>query len=469
MKSPLSRLHAWWKKINVEAAGPLRGRYSCGTLHYTPAGLAFLFAWLLWGDFTFTLMESMPSLLNMQLKDHGVDNRTIAILTTTLFQVCNMALNPVISTYSDRYRSPWGRRRPLLMFATPFVAVFLTLIPWAPEVTAALQKIGIVRALFDQLPFAPLVLIFGILIFSFQVFNMFISTIYYYLIPDTVPEAFIGRFLGYFRIFGILAGILFNWFIFGHAREHMRLLFAVFSILYAISFIMMCWRVREGEYPEIREEKGHWFSPVRNYVVQCFGKLRHWLIFLAYGSIIWASATSVFVLFFYRDQIGLTETEFGRLMTATLLSNLLLSVPFGSLIDRLGSHKSLIIGLSFGILFSLICFSVIQDRSTAFVFGFLLSIPGSLISLAMFKWTVDMYPRETYGQFASAGAMVGALGLALLSPLAGVVIDKLGNYYRLCLIVPAVCYGLSLIFCIALHNWPSGDHAGDSPSPAEAS
>lgn len=32
--------------------------YHCGTLTYTKAGLFVLFAWLLWGDFCFTLMEA---------------------------------------------------------------------------------------------------------------------------------------------------------------------------------------------------------------------------------------------------------------------------------------------------------------------------------------------------------------------------------------------------------------------------
>jgi hypothetical protein len=38
--------------------------YRCGTLTYTKAGLFFLFAWLLWGDFCLHLVgAAMPSVL----------------------------------------------------------------------------------------------------------------------------------------------------------------------------------------------------------------------------------------------------------------------------------------------------------------------------------------------------------------------------------------------------------------------
>ena len=58
--------------------------FTCGTLRYTPATLAILFGWLLWGDFTMTLMEGMPGLLGMQLKDHQISNQAMAVLTVSL-------------------------------------------------------------------------------------------------------------------------------------------------------------------------------------------------------------------------------------------------------------------------------------------------------------------------------------------------------------------------------------------------
>ncbi len=444
-----------WFCGDVIAPGGTQNVLTCGTLRYTPATLVVLFGWLLWGDFTLTFMESLPGLLVMQLKDHKeISNEAIVILLSTLATVCNIVLNPVISYSSDRHRSRWGRRRPFLMFATPFVALFLITIPWSPEITTGLLKLDWARSILSLFPLAPLVLVFGFLIVGFQVFNMFICTTYFYLIPDTVPEPLIGRFYGLFRVFGLLAYIGFTWFLGGQAHQHMKLIFALFAGLYAVSFILMCVKVREGDYPEIKEEHGRWYSPIKNYFGECFGNLRNWVIFLAYAAIQWASCAGVFTLLFYRDQIHLTETEYFRLASASSVACLLLSMPFGALVDRLGSQKSLMIGLCSGIVICLTSFLFIHSRTSAFILGFMMQVPVFVIILALNKWTVDMYPRTQYGQYGSAGAIVGAVGIMLLGPLAGKLVDLLDNYYRLCLIAPGIFYALCLVFNLILFRWP---------------
>jgi MFS family permease len=454
MRRFLARRISKWFLGNAAAPGAAQDQFTCGTLHYTPAALAVLFGWLLWGDFTMTVMESMPLLLGMQLKDYALSNTIITILMVSIPTLSNMALSPVISYTSDRYRSRWGRRRPFLMVFTPFAALFLILIPWAPEITTAALKLGWIRFILGLFPAAPIVLMFGVLILGYSVFNIFINTTYCYLLPDTVPEPVYGRFCGLFRVFGTLAVLLYNFLLFGYAHAHMRLLFAIFAGIYAVSFMLMGWKVREGEYPEIQEEHGCWYSPIKNYFGECFGHLRNWLMFLVYGSVCWASAANVFSLYFYRDQIGLTEKEIGWLAGTASAATLLLSVPFGVIIDRIGSQKSLMIGMSAGVVISLICFLGIHSRPTAFILGFLMNVPVFLAFLAMGKWLVDMYPRAQYGQFASAGAIVGAAGSALLSPLIGKLVDVLGNYYRLCLIVPGICYALCIVFSLILYHWP---------------
>jgi Na+/melibiose symporter-like transporter len=464
----LDRVRKWFLgDVTVSAA--TEGQFTCGTLHYTPAALAILFGWLLWGDFTMTLMESMPGLLVMQLADYPkiISNTAISMLMVMIGQVFNVMLNPIISYSSDRHRGRWGRRRPFLMFATPFVTLFLILIPWSPEITAALTRVGWVQAVLRLCPIAPLVLTFGFLIVGYTVFNMFIATTYYYLLPDTVPEPFIGRFYGLFRFFGYLAGIIFNVFIYGHAHAHMKLLFAIIGGIYAASFMLLSWKVREGEYPEAKEDRGHWYSPLKNYTGQCFGSVRNWLIFLVYGATQWGGVAGVFSLLFFRDQIGLTETEFGWLGGIALGANMLLSVPFGVLVDRLGGQKSLMIGLLCSVVVGMGCFFGIHDRTTGFILGFLVNVPYFLINAAMWKWMVEMYPRAQYGQYGSAGAIVGAAGAALLSPLVGKLIDVMHNYYRLHLLVPAICNALCLAFCIALFRWPRPETAEDRvPSAA---
>ena len=44
------------------------------------------------------------------------------------------------------------------------------------------------------------------------------------------------------------------------------------------------------------------------------------------------------------------------------------------------------------------------------------------------KWLIDLYPRERYGQFGSAGAMVSSIGAALIGPLCGLFFDYVKDY-----------------------------------------
>jgi hypothetical protein len=85
--------------------------YHCGTLTYTKVGLVVLFAWLLWGDFCFTLMETVvPSVLPLKLKALGCSNLVMGLILSTIPGLLNMTICPYVSFKSDRYRSKWGRR-----------------------------------------------------------------------------------------------------------------------------------------------------------------------------------------------------------------------------------------------------------------------------------------------------------------------------------------------------------------------
>ena len=107
-------------------------RFKVGTLIYSKAGLITLFLFLLWGDFCFTLMETVvPSIMPLKLNAMGASNWALGLIVTTIPNLMNTAINPFISFRSDRFRSKWGRRIPFLAGATPFLVVFLILLGYA--------------------------------------------------------------------------------------------------------------------------------------------------------------------------------------------------------------------------------------------------------------------------------------------------------------------------------------------------
>jgi maltose/moltooligosaccharide transporter len=406
-------------------------RFSVGTLAYSRAGLVTLFSWLLGGAFILNVMENvMPSLLPLVLRDNGASNKAVGFIVSSLYMLANAIASPVIGYKSDRFRSRWGRRRPFILFTTPFVVVLLALIPFAPAITRALGGVGLLDSFFKNSPVTILVAVSAILVAAFQVFNMFVSSVYYYLVVDVVPEAFIARFYGLFQIFAYSGLFVFQYFIFGMAKTHMHEIFVGIALLYGIFITLVCLKVKEGEYPPLKKEDKSdcWWSGIRTYAGECFGHTIYWGVFFVYGVYIWSNVSNVFLVFLFRDQMGLTLDQIGKVNAYVGVFSMIIIYPLGILIDRLGSHKSLIAGM--------ICYCVIRLASFFFIHGywsllmwhFLWMIPFSLLNLSLLKWTVDLYPRKLYGQFGSAGAMVSSGGAILLGPICGYFFDLIHDY-----------------------------------------
>ena len=405
-------------------------QYSVGSLVYTRFGLISLFGWLLWGDFIYNLMESLvPLLMPVLLKDHGASNRETVIIVSTLGMVANAVLCPIISFKSDRYRSKYGRRRPFILFTTPFVVLFLSLIPFSPDIAQSMSGTMVANFITRISGLTLVIIIFGIFAIGFHIANMFISSVYSYLIPDVVPPELMGRFLGLFRVFGSFGAMAFHYFVFGWAEHYMREIFVGCAIIYGVVITLMCLRVKEGAYRDLITTQGlSWWSGIWTYARECFGKQYFWWAFLTYSIFSWTLTANTFSTFFYRDELGFSLDAIGKMTTVTLVILIITAYPFGMIVDRYGPQRVLIVGFALSSLFSIMLFIFGRDKGSAEFWTIARSVPWSLTGLAALKWPIEIYPRERFGQFCSAGALFCALGGMVLGPLCGMLIDFVGSY-----------------------------------------
>lgn len=86
--------------------------YTVGTLRYGQRELVWLFFWLMWNDFAIMLIESVNGVGQFIMRDQGATLMEIALVNSVGFFL--PWLNPLVSTWSDRHRGRWGRRRPFL-------------------------------------------------------------------------------------------------------------------------------------------------------------------------------------------------------------------------------------------------------------------------------------------------------------------------------------------------------------------
>src|SRR5580765_6898830 len=77
---------------------PKQKTWRVGTLTYTTAGLVALFAWLLWGDFAWSLKDrAVPPVVQLLLKKFNATDLILGVLTGSLPAAIGLFLGPIIS------------------------------------------------------------------------------------------------------------------------------------------------------------------------------------------------------------------------------------------------------------------------------------------------------------------------------------------------------------------------------------
>jgi len=248
-------------------------RYRCGSLVYTKATLAMLFGWMVWGSICFDLFEQHGgyTIMNLYLQDNfRVSNLTVNILFNVIPMIMGTIMTPIISFKSDRTRTRWGRRIPYILFTAPLLAAFAAAIGFSDDIIRYCKAYVPETALIN--PFTVALFVIAFLTIGYTFFNEFVGCVYYYLLPDVMPRAFIGRYQGVARMVSTGSGILVNLYIIPYQLTHIKAIHVGLAILYVVGFTILCLFVKEGEYPPVEDvtEETKFMDQVRLYFRECF-------------------------------------------------------------------------------------------------------------------------------------------------------------------------------------------------------
>ena len=396
-------------------------RLHVGTLKYTMAGLMWVFVWLLWGDFCFTVMEYVNnSIVPLRLRELNAPDWAQPIIMTTVPSIINFTMNPVISTASDRHRGRWGRRIPFLLFSAPFLAGTLALMAFSPELGARLHSL--VGAWGGWGVAGVSIFTVGLLMATFKVFDMFVNTTFWYLFNDVVPQAFMARFMGMFRVVASSAAMIYNGFFFEHAITHMRAIYLGAAGIYLVGFSLMCLMVKEGEYPPPlpRPTNSHnvfkrVLAEMKTYVRQCLCH-RLYVYYFAMGMFMTLSNAIIIFNLYLNLSLGISMKQFAMMATGIQFMLLIMNYPAGALADRFHPIRVWVWMLS--------CLLVIVPLNFIWVFTNFtpdqafhvmialtaIDLPFSVLLGAVgLPLMMRLLPREQFGQFCSFNALAGAL------------------------------------------------------------
>ena len=446
--------------------------YQAGTLRYTVRQIVALFAVLLCGDFCAMAFESIfGPFMPLYLKDFGASSTVIAILTTSSAGLMNLLFLPNLSMWTDRARTRWGRRIPFLLWATPGAVASLVLIAYAPDMAAGLHRTlpsaGIV-------PLATLTLgVLAVLVMLWHFFNMILVNVYNFLLRDVVPLELMPRFLACFRLVGTAGHFVFQWFLYGHMMAHPKLLFLGLGLVFLASYLAICARVREGDYPPPPSERR---GPRRSFVDYFREGLSVPLYrnyFLAYAVVLFGSSpVGPFLTLFARHSLGLSLDQMGKVTAWATLASACLFVPVGRLCERFNPFAVGLASLALGAVVRVGAFFLVHGHASWLVYSIAVTVPNVAWNLAVLSSTMVLFPPEKFGQFSSGLNVVGYGGLVLSSSLVGGFMDLVHDDYRMALLLSFSGHALALIPLILVYrDWKRRGGPGGyvPPSPRTAS
>lgn len=457
--------------------------WKCGSLVYTKRGLIALFGWLLWGDFCFTFMEAVvPSILPLHLRNLGASNTLIGIVLTTLPGIFNVTITPWVSFKSDRHRSRWGRRIPFMLFTLPFVALSMILIGFSDQIGAWVHSSFMSDSVIQQAK--VVIVILTVFAAMFELFNMFVSSVFWYLFRDVVPETHLSQFNAYFKVIGTTTATLYNFFIFKYAESHMTEIYVGGALLYAIGFGAMLLNVKEGEYPPVTDvtEKTTWKEKIQLYVRECFTLRYYWDIFLWQTFQAMSFACGVYIVFYFKS-LGFSLDMIGKKGALAAVTGPICLLILARFVDRWKPVRVAAYGLAFGAFFSCgswVWLAIPNPEPIIFFWifvsgGITAALSGAAGQAAQAPLLMLLFPKDKYGQYSGAMALIRAVALIASGILAGLFMDFWksvfpdGDFaYRFMFLWQAPLSILSFYFFYRVYRvWKRREKEGEFTPPEE--
>lgn len=429
--------------VEVDEKG--RKIFTAGTLRYTTFGLVSLLLWLVWGEFFWVILDqNLPKILPLKLNQLGANDTVNAILNKSISYAVIFFLAPLVSVWSDRYRSRIGRRIPFLLWSTPLVGLFMIMIGSYDKLTQLAmghtEQIEILGFTLSRKAFSIGIMATAIIGFDFV--NIFANTIYYYLFNDVVPQQFMSRFMSIFRMVAIISNMLYSKLIFPHMMDNFDTIFIVGGIAYILGFGLMCLFVKEGTYPPPPEKAagkaGSRFGVFKSFFKECFTHRFYWYIFLTYMFQYVSYQAGIFGILRNTKSLGLTLQQLGNVDFYAGFISLALIFPAGWLADKFHPVRVYLVASCLQFLFVLAqCIWVFTDfgprgnfllyAGLTFCFLPVFTLQGAAEAPLLMK----LLPKEKYGQFASANAMVRAFAVIIAGALSGIFFDLLDHHFHL--------------------------------------
>jgi len=209
----------------------------------------------------------------------------------------------------------------------------------------------------------------------------------------------------------------------------------------------MCWRVKEGEYEAPNLDSGKsLFSDFRAYFRDCLSVpiYRHFFLVYVLFMIASTSAASSFSLY-ARYTLHMEMGAMGSIYTYAAILSALIYAPMGRLIEKATALRVTLASLIVLVAVSYLSFFLVGSPRSWLVYSLIFALPQVGWGLGSLAFTMQLFPKESFGQFFS-GLNVFACGALIVGNyVIGEFMDLSGSRYQLVFLWSSFFYALALL------------------------
>lgn len=372
----------------------------------------------------------------------------------TLDNIAALLIQPPVGAWSDRLRTPIGRRMPFILIGAPIAALAFGLIPLAsilPLFVACTSTLLLSMALWRT----PVIA----------------------LMPDITPSALRSQANGIINFMGGVGAIVS--FLLGASLYEMNPAFPFWlgSVLVVVSSLLVFLFIREPKVYETGEEKPSMIASLKE-VARDRDKSALRILLAIFFWFLGYNAIEAFFTLYAQKHLGLAEADGARLLGQLSFIFVLMALPAGYIGGRIGRRNTIMGGLvvitSVILAIFLLPIATLTTPLTRLpvlglvpVIGLLLMFAGAgwaLININSLPMVVDMTDASHLGTYTGLYYLFSTLAAIAGPNVNGWIIELTGRNYNATMMIAPLFMLIAFLMMIGVRR---GEASGYVPVPVD--
>jgi len=227
------------------------------------------------------------------------------------------------------------------------------------------------------------------------------------------------------------------------------------GVFYLISFLLMCWKVKEGEYskPVVRPENSNLFKTFGTYFRDCLSVPIYRDFFWVYILIVIAGTCAAsFLTLYARHTLGLAMKELGQVYAYATLLSAIIYLPMGWLCEKFTAMRIMLISIAAMLVASILAYLFVGDKHSWLIYSLAVSVLTVGWTLGSTTVSMHLFPAESFGKFSSGINVFGCGGMIFGNYAIGQFMDLTDSHYRYVFIWSAFFYAAAIVPMLSVYR-----------------